>query len=68
MKDSIKTQDEANESFTYLVNKTMEVEKCDNIQAQKRVRALFDSGILEGGHPENPETQKKIDEFMSIQR
>jgi len=64
---TIKMEEEANESFIYLVNETMKVTKCDKAQAQKRVSALFQSGILNGGSPDNPLMQKKIDEFMFTQ-
>jgi hypothetical protein len=51
--------------FNYLVNTTMSVKKVGREQAEKRVNALLESGILENGSPENLLTRMKIDEFMS---
>lgn len=65
--EPIKSQEEANEVFIWLVNETIKVTKCDKPQAEKRIRALLKSGILKGGNPNNPNTQKKIDEFMFTQ-
>jgi len=66
-KGQIKSQKEADEVFDFLVNETIKVQKCDKAQAEKRIRALLDSGILNSGSPDNPATQKIIDEFMSKQ-
>ena len=66
-KEPIKSQKEADKVFDFLVNETIKVEKCDKAQAEKRIRALLDSGILKGGSPDNPVTQRRIDEFMSTQ-
>jgi hypothetical protein len=66
-KEPIKSQEEANKVFTYLVDTTTKVLKIERLQAEKRVRALLDSGILDGGSPDDPITQRKIDEFLQKQ-
>ncbi len=62
--EPIKSKEEADGVFNYFVNTTMLTVKIDRAQAEKRVKALFDSGLLNGGSPDNPNTQKMIDKFM----
>lgn len=35
-------------------------------EAEKRLRLLFESGILPTGSPDDPETQEMIDDFLSL--
>ncbi len=62
--EPIKSQEEADAVFNYLVNTTMLTVQIDKAQAEKRVKALLDSGLLNGGSPDNPNTQMMIDIFM----
>ena len=62
--EPIKSQEEADAIFNYLVNTAMLTVKIDKIQAEKRVRALFDSGVLIGRNPEEIETIMIVDKFM----
>lgn len=54
----------ANRQFALLVKEAMEIENIDQIQAEKRVLALFESGILDNNSQDDPDTLKKIMEFM----
>ena len=38
----------------------------DRAEAEKRLYLLYESGILGAGSPETPETQMRIDYFMSL--
>jgi hypothetical protein len=64
-KEPIKSQEEANTVFAFLVNETIKITECDKPQAEKRIHALLKSGVLKNGSPNNPNTQRKIDEFMT---
>ena len=64
MIDPIKSQQEADAVFEFLVTGAMDVCDIDREQAEKRIRKLLDSGILDGEHPAHPEMRKKINEFM----
>lgn len=65
--EPIKSQQEADEIFNYLVKTTADTMKISTEQATKRVKALFDSGILEGGNPNSIVTQFKITKFLATQ-
>lgn len=67
MEDPIKSQQEADEAFNFLVQTTMDTMNIDKEQAEKRITALFESGVLLNANPESPETQQQIDKFMSTQ-
>jgi len=56
---------EAQELFKKSVNVTMVTLNISRKQAEKRTRALLDSGILDNGNPNNPDSQKLIDKFMT---
>ena len=64
-KEPIKSQEEADKAFDYLVTTITEGMGIDREQATKRVKALFESGILEGGSPTSLVTQIKISKFLS---
>ncbi len=65
MKQSkIKSQKEADAVFEFLVKTTIDTVGCSRNQAELRITALFDSGILNDMNPNIPSAQKKIDEFM----
>ncbi len=61
----IKSKEDADKVFNFLVNTTMLTLGVEKKQAEKRIRALLDSGLLKGGSPDNPETQRIIDKFMT---
>ena len=63
-KEPIKSQDEANKVFSYMVDTTADRLNISHEQAVERVNALFSSGILDGGSPDNPVTQMRIDQFL----
>jgi len=65
-KEPIKSQEEANEVFEYLVQTTIDTLGVDRTQAEKRITALINSGWLNGTEhsPTNPVTQRMIDNFM----
>lgn len=67
MKEQIKSQKEADKVFSSLVKTTISQLKISKDQAEKRIRALLDSGILDGGHPEDSLTQMKIDAFLQTE-
>ena len=61
----IQSQEEADKAFNYLVKTLMGGMNISEEQATKRVKALFESGILEGGSPTSILTQMKISKFLS---
>lgn len=61
----ITSQSEANKVHYHLVLMTMQKMNVDEIQATKRINALLKSGILNDGTPDDPNIQRKIDEFIS---
>ena len=64
--EPIKSQAEADIIRQYLVDTTAEVLKIDIEEAGKRVDALLKSRILDGGNPDETETQMRIDIFLSM--
>lgn len=68
MEKPIKTQKEARKVYEYLVKTTKDVLNISHNQAEKRVIALYASGILneKGANPQNRDTQMKIDMFLQI--
>ena len=63
----IQSQEEADKAFNYLVQTLMSGMNISEEQATKRVKSLFESGILEGGSPTSIITQIKISKFLSKQ-
>lgn len=61
----IKSQKEADKIFKGLVNIAISTLNISQEQAEKRISALLDSGILDKGSPDNPDSQKLIDKFMT---
>lgn len=61
----IKSQSEADQVFNYLSETTAKTLGISIVQAQKRVQALLNSGLLNSGHPDDPASQMKIDKFLS---
>lgn len=57
---------EADPGFAYIVNTTADTMKITMEEATTRVRALYELGILETGHPDDPDTQMRITAFLSI--
>lgn len=64
--EPIKTQEEADELRRNIITTTATTLGITIQEAKKRVTALFNSGILNGGNPNETETQKKIDAFLDI--
>lgn len=64
MIEPIKTQNEADQVFEYLVINAMAKINIDREQAEKRVRKIFSSGILENGNPTSRKTQREIDKIL----
>lgn len=67
-KPPIKSQKEADEVFNNVVKIAVNTLKISKKQAEKRTRALLDSGILKGRKPHNIKTKMLIDKFMLIPR
>jgi hypothetical protein len=65
MGNPIKSQKEAENTRRYLINTTSSTLKISNEEAEKRVDALFKSGILDQNLP-MPIFQMQVDAFLSI--
>lgn len=44
----------------------MKVHNIEREEAEARLQLLFKSGILSTGHPDEPETQRMIDDFLAL--
>lgn len=64
--EPVKSKEEAKKVIDYLVKTTSETLKIDMFEAVKRVKGLYECGILEGGDPDDPETQMRITAFLLI--
>lgn len=66
--EKIKSQKEANDVNDYLVKQTCKSFSVDACEAQKRIKGLMKSGIIDvcNGNPDDPATQLQIDVFLSI--
>lgn len=62
----IQTEKEWDEVFAKQVKETARVLKIPIDEAEKRMRGLLASGIMDSGGPELPETRQRIDAFMEI--
>jgi hypothetical protein len=57
---------EARETAGWVADQTARAFNISFDEAARRVQALAKSGIMEGGHPDDPEMQAKITAFLSI--
>lgn len=64
--EPVKSKEEAKAILDYLVQTTSESLKIDMYEAAKRVKGLYQCGILDGGDPDDPETQMRITAFLLI--
>jgi len=60
------SKQEALETAGWVADQTARAFNISFEEAARRVAALAKSGILEGGHPDDPEMQAKITAFLSI--
>lgn len=63
--DPIRTKEEADKVYEYLVRTTVVVLKIDEGEAKLRVRRLLDSKELDGLLPDNVIFQMTVDKYMT---
>ncbi len=61
----IKTEQESARVQEYLVSTAMSTLGIDRTQATKRIKALMRSDVLKNGNPNDINTQRAIDKFMT---